>query len=81
MISEKTKRERQTRFRVLERPYGDKYTGNIIHKDKNNKFAYYTYEGNIYIVEVPYSFRDEIKQAEKITVVKKDENYIYHSSI
>ena len=70
----------QTRLDIKDRPYGKRYTGRIVQKHKCNKFAYYLYEDNLYIVNVPYGFREEMEDARDITVVAKDEEYLYHSS-
>ena len=70
----------QTRLNIKERPYGKRYTGRIVQRHESGMFAYYLYDDNIYLIDVPYSFREEIKNATDITVVAKDDEYLYHSS-
>ena len=70
----------QTRLDIKERPYGKRYTGRIVQKHNDGRFAYYLYDDKLYIVDVPYSFREEMKDANDITVVAKDGEYMYHSS-
>ncbi len=81
LFSDKASGGVQTRFQILERPNGEKFTGRILQKHNENLFAYYVYGGNVYIVSVPYGFRDELESAREITVVKKGGEYVYHSSI